>query len=445
MIFSLDVRRARKGDCLLLHFGTKDEPGLVLIDGGPSGVYAPHLKPRLMQIRKARKLEEQEPLFVDLVMVSHVDDDHIKGILDLTRELIADQQPFAHVTEMWHNTFDSIIDNDPAYLTANVKGFGTAAMAEGEIPEELADLFEDDRQREAAVAGAKVLASIAQGHQLRNDATQLDIALNAGFENELVMADKEAIPLAGSDEMTIKVAGPRKEELKKLQEKHDEWLKELKKQGKKPPEALAAYLDESVANLSSIVGLVECGGKSILLTGDARGDNILEGFEEIGVLAPGGKMRVDILKVPHHGSSNNLEKDFFDRIEASHYVFSGNGQHGNPERESIEMLMDARGNDPFTIHFTYGVAEIDPEREKAWSAERDKEIERERKKKEHNKTPGVKKKALKEPREEWDDAKHSLAGLFALRPLKPGQSLVIADPVGPNVINLLDPLGFQTP
>ena len=35
MIFSLDVRRARKGDCLLLHFGTKDEPGLVMIDGGP--------------------------------------------------------------------------------------------------------------------------------------------------------------------------------------------------------------------------------------------------------------------------------------------------------------------------------------------------------------------------------------------------------------------------
>jgi hypothetical protein len=34
MIFSLDVRRARKGDCLLLHFGAKNAPGLVMIDGG---------------------------------------------------------------------------------------------------------------------------------------------------------------------------------------------------------------------------------------------------------------------------------------------------------------------------------------------------------------------------------------------------------------------------
>ena len=47
MIFSLDVRRARKGDCLMVHYGSKDDPGLALIDGGPAQVYKPHLKPRL--------------------------------------------------------------------------------------------------------------------------------------------------------------------------------------------------------------------------------------------------------------------------------------------------------------------------------------------------------------------------------------------------------------
>src|SRR4029077_16399366 len=89
MIFSLDVRRARKGDCLLLHFGTAAKPGLVMIDGGPKSVYLPHLKPRLLELKKARGLGPQQPLPVDLLMVSHVDDDHIQGILDLTRELRA--------------------------------------------------------------------------------------------------------------------------------------------------------------------------------------------------------------------------------------------------------------------------------------------------------------------------------------------------------------------
>ena len=49
MFFTLDVRRARKGDCLILHYGSKDDPGLALIDGGPSNVYKPHLKPRLAE------------------------------------------------------------------------------------------------------------------------------------------------------------------------------------------------------------------------------------------------------------------------------------------------------------------------------------------------------------------------------------------------------------
>jgi len=82
MIFSLDVRRARKGDCLLLHFGSENEPGLIMIDGGPGSVYKQHLRPRLLEIRKSRGLEKNDPLPVDLLMVSHVDDDHIRGILD---------------------------------------------------------------------------------------------------------------------------------------------------------------------------------------------------------------------------------------------------------------------------------------------------------------------------------------------------------------------------
>ncbi len=84
MFFTLDVRRARKGDCLIVHYGTKAEPGLMLIDGGPAEVYKPFLKPRLAEIRKARGLAANATLPVDLLMVSHIDDDHIKGRHDVT-------------------------------------------------------------------------------------------------------------------------------------------------------------------------------------------------------------------------------------------------------------------------------------------------------------------------------------------------------------------------
>ena len=41
MRFSLDVIRARKGDCLMVHYGTTAQPRLMMIDGGPSNVYKP--------------------------------------------------------------------------------------------------------------------------------------------------------------------------------------------------------------------------------------------------------------------------------------------------------------------------------------------------------------------------------------------------------------------
>ncbi len=147
-------------------------------------------------------------------------------------------------------------------------------------------------------------------------------------------------------------------------------------------------------------------------------------------MAKGGKLHVDVLKVPHHGSSNNLDDDFFQRITADHYVFSGDGEHGNPERESMEMLFKARGKEPLRIHLTYPVAEIDAGRKADWKKEQDKE---------------KKKKAAggKGPvREDWSPAKHGLAAFFEKVKLAAGQKIDVVDAKKPHVIDLLEPLGF---
>ena len=46
----------------MLHYGTKKEPRLIMIDGGPSGVYKPQLRPRLDRIRAACGLADETPL-----------------------------------------------------------------------------------------------------------------------------------------------------------------------------------------------------------------------------------------------------------------------------------------------------------------------------------------------------------------------------------------------
>jgi hypothetical protein len=98
----------------------------------------------------------------------------------------------------------------------------------------------------------------------------------------------------------------------------------------------------------------------MLLTGDARGDHVLDALKAAGATTR-GKLHVDILKLPHHGSIRNVEENFFEVITADHYVISANGRDGNPETETLELIATARGTDKFTVHLTYGTGAGDLE------------------------------------------------------------------------------------
>src|SRR5215831_4630707 len=100
-MFTLEALQAHDGDCLLLHYGSNKDGGLILIDGGPAGIYKSVLKARLDQLRGSGTLD------LRLVMVSHIDLDHITGILDLFKNLYELQnsgkpQPY-RIRSLWHN------------------------------------------------------------------------------------------------------------------------------------------------------------------------------------------------------------------------------------------------------------------------------------------------------------------------------------------------------
>ena len=51
-------------------------------------------------------------------MLSHIDDDHVVGLVGLTKELVdadEDNKPkLVQILDLWHNSFDDIVDNDAA-------------------------------------------------------------------------------------------------------------------------------------------------------------------------------------------------------------------------------------------------------------------------------------------------------------------------------------------
>lgn len=428
--FTLEAVPARYGDCLLLHYGTEADPRLILIDGGPRDVWGPFLKPRLEAIRKTRK----KPFEIDLLMVSHIDDDHVLGITDFTKEWVAahtsgQKWPYP-VRQFWHNSFERVSNSkDVGAVTASVTASANAQSI-ADIDLDLDD-DEEEAQRKAAL---KVLASVPNGKKLRDDITTLGKAqvTNVGFDGLVRPGVAGRVPAKFGPDLTFHIVGPLPDQLEDLQKMFAQKLP------MGPDPALAAFTDTSVPNLSSIVVLARFGGKTMLLTGDARGDYVLEGLEKEGQIESGGRLHVDVLKLPHHGSDRNIEDIFFKRITADHYVASADGTFINPDRSTLEMIIDSRGKEErFTIHLTYPVAAIDAQRRREWDSERESETRRRDKKIAEGKKPT-------NVREEWDEDKHGLGTLIEAR-RQDGYAFEVAAPasVGPGArVDLLDPIGF---
>jgi hypothetical protein len=327
-MFKIEALPARHGDCLLLHWGSEDGRHVALIDGGPSGTYNAVLKPRLVRLAEEREVE-RVPL--DMIMLSHIDDDHINGLLALADDIEEGNAP-AEVLLLWHNSLEGLLEGklpEPANAPATASvlaSFGGAKRGGDEWAE-------------------KVLASVPQGQHLHAFAKRqgLDPTMNDPFQPLVMRRDGQGA--ADIEGLELTVVAPDEQAVENLRKA---WKKN-RKEG-----ITAAYNDRSPYNLSSIVVVARFGGKSMLLTGDALGNEVMEGLEKNGLTDGGGKAHFDLIKLPHHGSQNNTALDFFERITADAYLVSGdNVKFPNPHPNAMGWLREARGDEPYLIYCTY--------------------------------------------------------------------------------------------
>src|SRR5262245_6923743 len=99
------VCHAHEGDCFLLLYGTAAKPRALLCDGGPAKTFDPHLKATLEKTGVAK---------LDAVILSHVDNDHVLGLLDLFADIrdrrAANEAEIVEIADLWINEFDQTID-----------------------------------------------------------------------------------------------------------------------------------------------------------------------------------------------------------------------------------------------------------------------------------------------------------------------------------------------
>lgn len=312
---------AHHGDCILVRWGTPER--VMVVDGGPDGVYEETLRPRLTALPSRHGPAPT----IDVLCLTHIDDDHVVGVIRLLTELVRarrDQRPsLIDLQRVWFNGVDDLIDAAQPGLAASVGAVLNAAPA------------------------AAVAAGYSQGRDVRTNVAALALGGNNPFGGLLTVGKEARL-----HELKTTVIGPTDQALETLRER---WRASVRTRD--PAPVASAFIDRSVPNMSSIALHLEYGGRTVLLTGDARGDHILSGLRAVGLLTVTGTVHVHVFKLPHHGSENNAAPSLFEHIRADHYVVSADGiRHPHPNKATLEWLVASRArSDAYTIHLTHSI------------------------------------------------------------------------------------------
>ena len=115
-------------------------------------------------------------------------------------------------------------------------------------------------------------------------------------------------------------------------------------------------LDDGGPNSQSIVILMECDGKRVLLPGDCTPYELLKAIRAYNSVN-GTPLQLELMKLPHHGSVRNITKDIMAEIDCFTFVISTsvNKRYLFPNKETIAKLICYRkmGNETINVYFNY--------------------------------------------------------------------------------------------
>jgi glyoxylase-like metal-dependent hydrolase (beta-lactamase superfamily II) len=326
-MFSIEMLPAAEGDALWIEYGDPAAPHRILVDCGYKSTYR-----EIME-----RLRTDPQITFELFLLTHIDNDHIAGAVPFVadRDVTPDR-----LRKVWFNGRRQIDVED--ILGVREAEFFTKTL---------------ERRR---------------------------FAWNEDFAGGRV-----AVPAAGPGEpillpggMSLTVLSPGHEQLVKLAEEWDKKLEDVL-QGRELEEILGeapARLqpdvlgepnvkqlaktefipDDEPPNGSSIAVLAEYQDsydgnreKSILLTGDCFSPVLEASLSKLLLKRGAERLRLDALKLSHHGSKGNTSSHLLDLIRCRHFLFSTNGnRHKHPDPECVARVIASQAQ-PIDLHFNY--------------------------------------------------------------------------------------------
>lgn len=315
---ALHLLPAADGDCLFVEaIGDDGATTTMLVDGGREHTYA-NWCPVLRDLLGERRT-------IDLVIVTHMDADHIGGVL----AMLQDEDRGFRINQIWFNGRRQVeasrapLEDLETFGTAQADTLSKAILAQG-IP------------WNGFVDGGPVV-----GESPNFDLGPLRLTM-------LTPTRAKLGSLAGIwDTVVADIASPREMEEAGF-ESFGVAALDFDALVQEPDQN-----DTAKPNGSSIGVLVEAFGKSLLLAGDCHPNDLtkaLSGLRLAGTLPE----RIDVFKLSHHGASKNTTRELLQSVVAEVYAISTNGRHDHPAKSTVAKVI-ASCPELKTLAFNYRV------------------------------------------------------------------------------------------
>lgn len=272
-------------DCVLVTLGVS-HPTFILIDGG--------LAADQVNVVDFCKKHYEEGKVIDLIVLTHVDGDHIGGLLHLFNQDFATSD---FIKQVWFNSKHplevGVVVAPTLDITYTQGNKLTRLLSKKRIP---------THARVASATSTETINELCEIRILGPSKDALDDMLKEWPSDQ-----------------SLDVAAGRVDHL-------DDW---------NALRVIDYYPDKSRKNKSSIVVLIHCleTNKKALFTGDSVPEEILKFTCE-------NPEFVDFVKLPHHGSKNNINCDLIKKFPSNRYLVTAGAKGHKPHKKSIQVLID---------------------------------------------------------------------------------------------------------
>lgn len=344
--------KADNGDCISI----QTEDNFVLIDGGTAQSFDTWKESIVGQFEK-----------IDLLIITHIDNDHTNGIIKLL-----EAKGCPEIKQVCFNGVEQLFKN----------------LDNTNKPDRRIDTKLNALASECAVASDKENIGYSEGTSLSYILNRHSLRCNEISSGQTISVENTQKFETGS--LIFNVIGP---DLATLSELKDNWQYKLNERGIRPKvinksfaNSFEAYIqtyenlttnttlissnsiqsigslaneifvpDSSLSNKSSFSFLIQKNHKKILYLGDCHAETVISWLNNNQI----DKIKVDAVKISHHGSKNNTSLALLERIDCQKYLISTNGKsHGHPHLETLARIAVINKDIKTNIYFNYGLKNI---------------------------------------------------------------------------------------